>query len=156
MVGIAGVGVDGCAMDVMFFSSRRRHTRCALVTGVQTCALPIFLDDGGESTSQLFPPVGHLGVEDALERVDALLHALGVAPQLLEQLFLVAGQGLGCLPARHVVGADPNRRHPGKEETDRDFEIHGSLASRGPGAAPSRSARFPASFSFSTRAYSPA
>src|SRR3546814_3456652 len=26
-----------------FFSSRRRHTRCALVTGVQTCALPIWL-----------------------------------------------------------------------------------------------------------------
>src|SRR3546814_3064186 len=25
-----------------FFSSRRRHTRCALVTGVQTCAPPIF------------------------------------------------------------------------------------------------------------------
>src|SRR3546814_8465949 len=24
-----------------FFSSRRRHTRCAIVTGVQTCALPI-------------------------------------------------------------------------------------------------------------------
>src|SRR3546814_7197977 len=28
-----------------FFSSRRRHTRCALVTGVQTCALPISADD---------------------------------------------------------------------------------------------------------------
>src|SRR3546814_9395232 len=28
---------------VFFLSSRRRHTRCALVTGVQTCALPIFL-----------------------------------------------------------------------------------------------------------------
>src|SRR3546814_6140109 len=31
-----------------FFSRRRRHTRCALVTGVQTCALPIYaaeLDD---------------------------------------------------------------------------------------------------------------
>src|SRR3546814_15461943 len=27
--------------DLFFFSSRRRHTRCALVTGVQTCALPI-------------------------------------------------------------------------------------------------------------------
>src|SRR3546814_15515031 len=26
-----------------FFSSRRRHTRCALVSGVQTCALPIYL-----------------------------------------------------------------------------------------------------------------
>src|SRR3546814_1846536 len=35
---------------VFFFSSRRRHTRCALVTGVQTCALPIcstlFVYDG--------------------------------------------------------------------------------------------------------------
>src|SRR3546814_14799764 len=27
--------------ECFFFSSRRRHTRCALVTGVQTCALPI-------------------------------------------------------------------------------------------------------------------
>src|SRR3546814_1818486 len=27
--------------QIYFFSSRRRHTRCALVTGVQTCALPI-------------------------------------------------------------------------------------------------------------------
>src|SRR3546814_6093049 len=29
-------------LTLFFFSSRRRHTRCALVTGVQTCALPIF------------------------------------------------------------------------------------------------------------------
>src|SRR3546814_7437089 len=29
---------------LFFFSSRRRHTRCSLVTGVQTCALPIFSD----------------------------------------------------------------------------------------------------------------
>src|SRR3546814_4566815 len=40
-----------------FFSSRRRHTRCALVTGVQTCALPILAfiptsgwPDGGQET----------------------------------------------------------------------------------------------------------
>src|SRR3546814_9262997 len=38
--------VDLCCIIVhyvldFFFSSRRRHTRCALVTGVQTCALPI-------------------------------------------------------------------------------------------------------------------
>src|SRR3546814_5797667 len=32
-------------MFFCFFSSRRRHTRCALVTGVQTCALPIFDPD---------------------------------------------------------------------------------------------------------------
>src|SRR3546814_12242715 len=31
---------------VFFFASRRRHTRCALVTGVQTCALPICACDG--------------------------------------------------------------------------------------------------------------
>src|SRR3546814_4658427 len=28
--------------EICFYSSRRRHTRCALVTGVQTCALPIY------------------------------------------------------------------------------------------------------------------
>src|SRR3546814_1255044 len=31
-----------CILVCFFFSSRRRHTRCALVTGVQTCALPIY------------------------------------------------------------------------------------------------------------------
>src|SRR3546814_6755494 len=30
-----------CLCFVLFFSCRRRHTSCALVTGVQTCALPI-------------------------------------------------------------------------------------------------------------------
>src|SRR3546814_186249 len=30
-------------VNLFFFSSRRRHTRCALVTGVQTCALPIYI-----------------------------------------------------------------------------------------------------------------
>src|SRR3546814_1886193 len=33
--------VYGIFVVLFFFSSRRRHTRCALVTGVQTCALPI-------------------------------------------------------------------------------------------------------------------
>src|SRR3546814_10871703 len=36
-----------------FFSSRRRHTRCALVTGVQTCALPICMDRLGVSLAHL-------------------------------------------------------------------------------------------------------
>src|SRR3546814_1652893 len=34
-----------------FFASRRRHTRCALVTGVQTCALPIW----GRCMKRLIP-----------------------------------------------------------------------------------------------------
>src|SRR3546814_4206263 len=37
--------MDVCAL--LFFASRRRHTRCALVTGVQTCALPISSRSGG-------------------------------------------------------------------------------------------------------------
>src|SRR3546814_18523572 len=36
-----------------FFSSRRRHTRCALVTGVQTCALPICRARGARSGGPL-------------------------------------------------------------------------------------------------------
>src|SRR3546814_7030212 len=32
------------SVSLFFFSSRRRHTICALVTGVQTCALPIFVE----------------------------------------------------------------------------------------------------------------
>src|SRR3546814_12885339 len=42
---------------VFFFSSRRRHTRCALVTGVQTCALPIFYRKG-EDVAELRRRVG--------------------------------------------------------------------------------------------------
>src|SRR3546814_8430998 len=36
---------------LFFFSSRRRHTRCALVTGVQTCALPILIGANGAGKS---------------------------------------------------------------------------------------------------------
>src|SRR3546814_8679059 len=49
---------------LFFFSSRRRHTRCALVTGVQTCALPI---SGGESR---FGYVQAVGVTEDEARAD--------------------------------------------------------------------------------------
>src|SRR3546814_18600271 len=39
----------------VFVSSRRRHTRCALVTGVQTCALPIL-----ETSLALLAVAGHV------------------------------------------------------------------------------------------------
>src|SRR3546814_2745509 len=41
-----------------FFSSRRRHTRCALVTGVQTCALPILSAHGGQPRDRPLARVG--------------------------------------------------------------------------------------------------
>src|SRR3546814_3796232 len=46
---------------VVLFSSRRRHTRCALVTGVQTCALPIAVDTVSGS-QQLIIADAHLAV----------------------------------------------------------------------------------------------
>src|SRR3546814_9015166 len=41
MIVVCGCCVIDNRVSWFFFSSRRRHTRCALVTGVQTCALPI-------------------------------------------------------------------------------------------------------------------
>src|SRR3546814_7972776 len=54
-----------CIWCYVFFSSRRRHTRCALVTGVQTCALPIL--------GALFHTFLH-GTGDRLNRSGSMLH----------------------------------------------------------------------------------
>src|SRR3546814_4141621 len=43
---------------LFFFSSRRRHTRCALVTGVQTCALPIFIASEAKQSRAVFAGSG--------------------------------------------------------------------------------------------------
>src|SRR3546814_10306966 len=62
-----------CVLYLFFFSSRRRHTRCALVTGVQTCALPISISLYlGEQANRRTPVAfGQLLVqlEDVLQRV---------------------------------------------------------------------------------------
>src|SRR3546814_5362931 len=50
-----------------FFSSRRRHTRCALVTGVQTCALPISWQRGFDQS--LTSPSGELYYPDQPQRL---------------------------------------------------------------------------------------
>src|SRR3546814_10249866 len=53
---------DSC---FFFFSSRRRHTRCALVTGVQTCALPISLAKFAASHPELAAAVDAAAAEYA-------------------------------------------------------------------------------------------
>src|SRR3546814_14476785 len=66
-------------MLCFFFSSRRRHTRCALVTGVQTCALPILLAAiliAGRSGSAFTAQIGTMQVN---EEVDAL-RTIGIDP----------------------------------------------------------------------------
>src|SRR3546814_16235089 len=44
-----------CCVSYFFCSSRRRHTRCALVTGVQTCALPIYPREAGSHAVSAAP-----------------------------------------------------------------------------------------------------
>src|SRR3546814_567758 len=50
-------------MLCFFFSSKRRHTRGALVTGVQTCALPIFAAASAPAKrGDIFDKIGGIGV----------------------------------------------------------------------------------------------
>src|SRR3546814_3181615 len=56
---------------IFFFSSRRRHTRCALVTGVQTCALPILPKLTDAERDELLPTLpewNHDAGRDAITR----------------------------------------------------------------------------------------
>src|SRR3546814_7550965 len=91
-----------------FFSSRRRHTRCALVTGVQTCALPIWvlnrrwgvpLVDGG---TQRLPRIVGLGNALYLMETGALIdaeHALriGLVQELVPDSSDERRVGKGCV-----------------------------------------------------------
>src|SRR3546814_5233470 len=63
---------------LFFFSSRRRHTRCALVTGVQTCALPIC-----RLGEDVFSPAVTLRQAPHLQRASGSAHhdSEGVATQ---------------------------------------------------------------------------
>src|SRR3546814_17293513 len=78
---ICTMSMFSCLCELFFFSSRRRHTRCALVTGVQTCALPI---SGGREYLHQAARVGgraRAGVEDAFGA------DLGRDPRRVEQVF---------------------------------------------------------------------
>src|SRR3546814_2468642 len=54
---------------VFFFSGRRRHTRCALVTGVQTCALPSHAANGLGREPGAAAPLRRRDPIDEIERV---------------------------------------------------------------------------------------
>src|SRR3546814_13830535 len=64
---------------VFFFSSRRRHTRCALVTGVQTCALPI-LADGRYRVAARGPAARHRRARGGRKHPRMLRHAAAGDP----------------------------------------------------------------------------
>src|SRR3546814_8681011 len=65
-----------CWVCGFFFSSRRRHTRCALVTGVQTCALPIFL------LAPLYPQYCAATTATALDAAYAALGKMRAQPAI--------------------------------------------------------------------------
>src|SRR3546814_6958546 len=50
---MCGLCCELYVFEYVFFSSRRRHTRCALVTGVQTCALPICASACGTAAGEV-------------------------------------------------------------------------------------------------------
>src|SRR3546814_9279029 len=99
-----------------FFSSRRRHTRCALVTGVQTCALPISPQrpggrgqpaemDEGAAEQRNEQPVTPCGVEPE--------HAMPrIAARPLELPYRHAGQQQR--DGREEGGGIPSPGHPGQ------------------------------------------
>src|SRR3546814_5814358 len=71
-----------------FVSSRRRHTMCALVTGVQTCALPILGAHEGEPLS---------GRHALGREVDGLIEAVAADDaQLLKHLEISYGDCGAC------------------------------------------------------------
>src|SRR3546814_7979298 len=80
-----------------FFSSRRRHTRCALVTGVQTCALPISSEQPGEALDYFGREInaGH----NTLDNIYGLAYA-----QLMQSQVIAAMQTLAPLVERYQIG----------------------------------------------------
>src|SRR3546814_9517961 len=91
-----------------FFSSRRRHTRCALVTGVQTCALPISLP---AATARIGAPAAliHADIGTGDEAASRSL-AETIAPALVALL----AEG-GILASDQPVTHRSEERRVGKE-----------------------------------------
>src|SRR3546814_8899924 len=67
---------------VFFFSSRRRHTRCALVTGVQTCALPILAKPCNGSADLAKAVPNELAARTIAVTIRRAI--IGILPSLLE------------------------------------------------------------------------
>src|SRR3546814_7071557 len=82
-------------MFCLFFSSRRRHTRCALVTGVQTCALPILTGVAFETVEL---PNGDLPLLAPMSIVAGKI-GVQVGTHLLHQPMGGKGKLLGGLPS---------------------------------------------------------
>src|SRR3546814_4121519 len=91
-------------MWCFFFSSRRRHTRCALVTGVQTCALPICQQHAAEHQRQ-----AGQGGQDGAGKADDHHQCGGYVPQGM-QVHRISFAGTGALECGLAASGDALRR----------------------------------------------
>src|SRR3546814_6743087 len=91
-----------CCFVLFFFSSRRRHTRCALVTGVQTCALPISVMSSVDPTFGVFEMPYIIKSRDHMKRVEEAV---------LESKLQPAAQAHGY----RIIGLRSEERRVGKE-----------------------------------------
>src|SRR6059058_3228501 len=96
-----------------FFSSRRRHTRCRYVTGVQTCALPIF-------ASRVFPAHGagsscgkQLSNETSSTIGEQRRSNYALQPMTEDQFVAAVTEGQPVRPHYFTFDAQRNRQHNG-------------------------------------------
>src|SRR3546814_11380288 len=90
---------------LFFFSSRRRHTRCALVTGVQTCALPISRwAMGGNSHAADFGSMANIGLAAVTLVLVLLLSKMGSAT--ISRLSILLAMVIGTVIAVFLGMAD--------------------------------------------------
>src|SRR3546814_10333695 len=99
-------------LDLFFFSSRRRHTRCALVTGVQTCALPIYQAAQAayaDYEKAYGTPLPRFEFPKGLAKRGEVvfIHYNGVAPRKIAKTFQVAWNQ--ALPLMQTIGRASGR-----------------------------------------------
>src|SRR3546814_11752475 len=103
-------------MLFFFFSSRRRHTRCALVTGVQTCALPIYVPPADVSNNEgsMFKPGEAWQSPDRSRwiRVDAMTET-GFTVTIGPQLRITGGRLPALRKAADQLAPQPARDRKG-------------------------------------------
>src|SRR3546814_9852831 len=95
-------------------SSRRRHTRCALVTGVQTCALPISAATSGSTSEVMNPQAKNNVVTEANAPVALLWVGMRLSTELASVIDLRSGGPGGA--AGRVGGRFPQRARLGQQE----------------------------------------
>src|SRR3546814_12728138 len=110
---------------VFFFSSRIRHTRCALVTGVQTCALPICLLERADDHCRLIglnPSVGRPPIDASIQARNHNRLRSDSAKILSEAVLHLCRECAGRNEVENEIAGGPSERRIGEQALDRSEE----------------------------------